>query len=120
MQDYGPAVAALARHAKLSNWSGVHSDLEADLGNVSVMTACKHPCSRVACGCGLANPRPALADAQFMSNLSVAFERQGMEVYVDGHTYIKLMAQTHERSLPGAPRVMTVSSRSSRVLSQQV
>ena len=60
------------------------------------------------------------ADAQFMSNLSVAFERQGMEVYVDGHTYIKLMAQTHERSLPGAPRVMTVSSRSSRVLSQQV
>ena len=71
--------------------------------------------------CGLANPRPALpVDAQFMSNLSVAFERQGMEVYVDGHTYIKLMAQTHERSLPGAPRVMTVSSRSSRVLSQQV
>ena len=55
-----------------------------------------------------------------MSNLSVAFERQGMEVYVDGHTYIKLMAQTHESSLPGAPRVMTVSSRSSRVLSQQV
>ena len=60
------------------------------------------------------------ADAQFMSNLSVAFERQGMEVYVDGHTYIKLMAQTHEKSLPGAPRVMTVSSRSSRVLSQPV
>eukprot|EP01051_Picozoa_sp_SAG22_P003598 SAG22_NODE_177_length_16160_cov_41.299296_20_plen_107_part_00 len=44
-----------------------------------------------------------------MSNLSVAFEREGMEVYVDGHTYIKLMDQTHESSLPGAPRVMTVS-----------
>ena len=60
------------------------------------------------------------ADARFMSNLSVAFEREGMEVYIDGHTYIKLMDQPHERSLPGAPRVMTVSSRSSRVLSQQV
>ena len=86
--DYGAAVATLTRHATLSNWSGVHSDFEVDLWNVTVMKAY----------------------AEFISNLSVAFERASMATCMDGHTYVKPMAKTQAKSLHGAPHIMTMGS----------
>ena len=56
--DYRGAIAELAAHAKRNSWSGVHTDLE-----------------------GLKSDANLRAYAHFVTNLSAAFEAQGMVVY---------------------------------------
>ena len=80
--DYSGAIAELAAHAKRNSWSGVHTDLE-----------------------GLKSDANLRAYAHFVTNLSAAFEAQGMVVYADG---ARRMGDYKQKLPLGSPRFMTM------------